>query len=709
MSITDTVNDLVTEVEEIKEDLGTTPGGVYANVRVRLDILENRISNPLAASPTVDNPFIIGNDGVTISTGDGEPSENRVDGSLFLRQDGYEHEGLYTRRDGYWVLANIFIGGGDISGDSTTQTVVGLQGRDVSNNAPGDGYVLTWDQSELQWVPAESSGGGSFTAGGDLSGNDSTQTVVGLQGRDVSSDVPGDGYVLTWDQSGSEWIPSVPADTFQVGGDLVGTSIYQEVERLNGAFAGNINAGSLKVGNYLTVDALSKPCSMSVTYSALFILRANDIYKLTIGGPNDNAIYRIPSQYTAITSGLTTTGGNGVCTDGYTLWVAVQLVSDSTIGYVLRIDLSDHSVIATQVNKCYNVIYEAASNHIWALSSNAGVVTLTQLDPTTNAITATLLPGLSTCGEMIFDSVQDLIWISGFGDFTKIDVMTATVTGIAITTGELTVPIGLTFIEYGGTGYIYYSNTTSNSVGQLNVVAGTIVTVGVADNIKSTTYDSTNERIILASLTGLKELTTLGPSVVLGASSISFPTTIASNPSFRVAYLLQFEAVAVTGPLICKLYLYDVSNPGIVLSSTFDAAGTVSFSAIVSLRDVPVSATTPTLGQTLRYDNTSWTPANMGGWTVIGAATSWLSSHNVVDTDTLIKVDCTGGAALVILPTSPVSGRTLYIKDILGSAGTNNITINGNTNNIDGNIEYVLTSNYQSVTLAYTGSQWSII
>jgi hypothetical protein len=99
----DAINALVEAVEAVERELGITPSSVYANVRARLDVIEARINNPFAPSPDVENPFIIGNDGVTISVGDGYPTENRLPGSLFLRKDGYEGEGLYSRAaDNIW-------------------------------------------------------------------------------------------------------------------------------------------------------------------------------------------------------------------------------------------------------------------------------------------------------------------------------------------------------------------------------------------------------------------------------------------------------------------------------------------------------------------------------------------------------------------------------------------------------------------------------
>lgn len=128
------IDDLVIAVDEIEQTLGITPNGVYADVRVRLDILESRINTPGAPIPDGYNPFYIdGYGGVSVSVGDGYPTENRQDGSLYLRKDGYNYEGLYSRKNGTWML---------IPTISNTIT-------------PADGYILKWNSAVLEWEPTQ--------------------------------------------------------------------------------------------------------------------------------------------------------------------------------------------------------------------------------------------------------------------------------------------------------------------------------------------------------------------------------------------------------------------------------------------------------------------------------------------------------------------------------------------------------------------------
>ena len=59
---------------------------------------------------------------------------------------------------------------------------------------------------------------------------------------------------------------------------------------------------------------------------------------------------------------------------------------------------------------------------------------------------------------------------------------------------------------------------------------------------------------------------------------------------------------------------------------------------------------------------------------------------------------------------SATTGKILYIKDSDGSAGASNITIDGNgAELIDASTTFVLSSNYQSVTLINLGDKWVVI
>lgn len=78
------------------------------------------------------------------------------------------------------VLGSVTFGGDLLSTSLVTQKVIALQGRNVSNTTPTDGYILTWVLSNNQWEPKPAPVG--FTAGGDLTGSNTSQTVAKVNG-----------------------------------------------------------------------------------------------------------------------------------------------------------------------------------------------------------------------------------------------------------------------------------------------------------------------------------------------------------------------------------------------------------------------------------------------------------------------------------------------------------------------------------------------
>lgn len=74
----------------------------------------------------------------------------------------------------------------------------------------------------------------------------------------------------------------------------------------------------------------------------------------------------------------------------------------------------------------------------------------------------------------------------------------------------------------------------------------------------------------------------------------------------------------------------------------------------------------------------------------------------------ILNVDSSSGSVIISLPVSPETGISVMIKDIMGTSETNNITIQGNGNFIDGNTEVILALNESSIWIQFN-SEWIII
>jgi hypothetical protein len=80
--------------------------------------------------------------------------------------------------------------------------------------------------------------------------------------------------------------------------------------------------------------------------------------------------------------------------------------------------------------------------------------------------------------------------------------------------------------------------------------------------------------------------------------------------------------------------------------------------------------------------------------------------YTTLATDDVIIVD-TSAARTIIPMVGPATGQTYRIKDNVGSAAANNITITPSGNNIDGAASYVINNNYGSIDIVYNGTQWN--
>lgn len=93
---------------------------------------------------------------------------------------------------------------------------------------------------------------------------------------------------------------------------------------------------------------------------------------------------------------------------------------------------------------------------------------------------------------------------------------------------------------------------------------------------------------------------------------------------------------------------------------------------------------------------------------VVNVTTPGAYPYTTLTTDYVILVD-TSSARTITPLASPVTGTTYRIKDNVGSAAVNNITITPSGKNIDGAASYVINVAYGSVDIVYNGTQWVIL
>jgi hypothetical protein len=77
--------------------------------------------------------------------------------------------------------------------------------------------------------------------------------------------------------------------------------------------------------------------------------------------------------------------------------------------------------------------------------------------------------------------------------------------------------------------------------------------------------------------------------------------------------------------------------------------------------------------------------------------------------DYIILGDTTSGIFTITLPPSPSAGDIYIIKDSVGIASTNNLTVSGGGVNIDAASTYVINTNFGGITVIFNGSIWNIL
>lgn len=85
-----------------------------------------------------------------------------------------------------------------------------------------------------------------------------------------------------------------------------------------------------------------------------------------------------------------------------------------------------------------------------------------------------------------------------------------------------------------------------------------------------------------------------------------------------------------------------------------------------------------------------------------------MSPYVVTLIDGYLSVDLTGGPVIIQLPNAPITGRVIYIKDKLGLAAANNITVTtvGGIVLIDGIASGIMNTAYQSLSIIFNGASY---
>ena len=148
--------------------------------------------------------------------------------------------------------------------------------------------------------------------------------------------------------------------------------------------------------------------------------------------------------------------------------------------------------------------------------------------------------------------------------------------------------------------------------------------------------------------------------------------------------------------------LISISSTASVVNTVFDGSNAAIITGAGTLRFGGLSF----FGSSSGINTTTQVPL-VSSNDAVKVITPGAYPYTVLPQDAFIIVD-SSAARTINLTASPPTGQRVTIKDNVGSAAANNITITPAAGNIDGAASYVINVNYGSVDLVYNGTQWNV-
>ncbi len=138
--------------------------------------------------------------------------------------------------------------GGDLGGDYPNPDVLRIHGYAVSNIAPTNQYVLTWNSSTNQWEPGiQTSGPPSGAAGGDLSGTFPNPTVAKVNGTSVPATPTANQVLRATNGTTASWT-TIDNNSIAAGAGIV----YSKLTLTGGIVNADVNSSAAIAGSKIT-------------------------------------------------------------------------------------------------------------------------------------------------------------------------------------------------------------------------------------------------------------------------------------------------------------------------------------------------------------------------------------------------------------------------------------------------------------------------
>jgi hypothetical protein len=225
---------------------------------------------------------------------------------------------------------------GDIAGTATHIVVTKIQGRSISTLPPNSGDVLTWDGGTSSWMA--SAAVNAFSAGGDLSGTNSLQQVIGLTGTAGSTRISSNA--LTW-TSGSTPVVTQTTTALTDGADLTIRAQNSTGASKNGGdvivTGGSPGASGLKGGVSLKLDAgnstMLEVTEIASSRRVLSLLHNGPLTTIDMPANTGDLVMYVRDASTPPTIG-NPSNGTIVYSSGGELWIKQQDGNNFPVGSI---------------------------------------------------------------------------------------------------------------------------------------------------------------------------------------------------------------------------------------------------------------------------------------------------------------------------------------------------------------------------------------
>lgn len=405
------------------------------------------------------------------------------------------------------------------------------------------------------------------------------------------------------------------------------------------------------VGDGTTIDVAGSPGTSTLTISAIGPALVDlHVAKLIVNSiPNAGGNYTtIASAIAAASSGDTIfimPGSTGVYTENVTLPANVNLTAFPCDGYTPNVTIKGKITCSTSGARAISGI-RLETNGDNFLALTAGSPTVWLSNCFLNATNAT---GMSIAGTVYCEKCTGISSSQSYANSTS--------GGINIFNCDLQASGGTS--AFSGTSTFFMSNsffsgsiTTSNSavVEITNSIIAGVITIGGNSNVD----------YVINSIVTVGVSATACVSVGAGSTLNLVCTTIQSG-----------TANAVVG------------------------AGTVNYSGVSFI------------GTAKTITTTTQVPGVMSN-NAVAVKTPGAYPYTTIPQDNVILVD-TSSARTIVPLASPTTGQIHRIKDNVGSAAANNITVTPSGKNIDGAASTTINQNWASIDIVYNGTQWNIL